>query len=361
MALARSKLLPCGLLLPLFLAGCGSASTVEPLSPTFSSTPVTAAEEGMPYAYQLAATSPDMTAVSFALASGPAGASLSANTLRWTPTREESRVANQFSVTAITPGGGRASQAWSVTPTGSIQIKAVTTYWTPTVTVDIPRVWLANIPYPAALVPQSDGSLTRLQGAANPDGTFSIPDVPGGYFWLQLAQQVSYWTHSSDFDAGEDIVGSPIQTTSQSTTTINISVTGLDPVQPQDLFEVQSNERNFQLGLVGGGFFGGTTLNFVEKVTSNFDFSQINTVFYNQYEPVTSGTFSGLALGPALMQSNVAITNGAVNNIGGLLQPSPTASVPLNINGSAWAKNFQNVAPAAVSPLLTNFSVSAQP
>ncbi len=77
--------------------------------------------------------------------------------------------------------------------------------------------------------------------------------------------------------------------------------------------------------------------------------------------PVNSGGFSGLALGPALTQSNLTITSGTVNTISGTLTPSPQASIPLNIKGSAWANNYQNVAPAALTPLLTDFSVSAQP
>jgi hypothetical protein len=71
-------------------------------------------------------------------------------------------------------GGGRKCYA-----NGTVNIVAVTTYWTSTGSIDVPRQWLANEPYPAALIPQSDGSLQRLQGAAT-DGSFSIPNVPAG-------------------------------------------------------------------------------------------------------------------------------------------------------------------------------------
>lgn len=353
----------CVLLTSIILTGCGTASnTAPPLIPVFSSVPVMTAAEGMPYSYQLTAPSPDMSTVTFALTSGPTGASLTGNTLTWTPTHEQSRTADPFSVTATTAKGGSASQAWSVTPNGTIQIEAVFTYWTPTGTVDIPRVWLAGQPYPAALVPQADGSLTRLQGATNPDGTFSIPDVPGGFYWLQLSPIQTYWTSTSSFDAGVDAVGSPVKQTTQSTTTINISLSGLDSIQQQDVFPIQPNTRDFVFGLLGGGGpLGATTLNIGELLTSNIDLSQINTLFFSQLEPVSSGAFSGLALGPALMQSNVSITNGTVNNISGTLLASPQASIPLNIRGSAWANNYQNVAPVALTPLLTDFSVSAQP
>jgi hypothetical protein len=305
-----------------------------------------------------------MGAITFSLTAGPTGASLSGNTLTWTPTRAQSRIANQFSVTATDAKGGSASQTWSVTPNGTIQIKAVFTYWTATGTVDINRVWLAGQPYPAALVPQSDGFLTRLQGAANPDGTFGIPDVPAGFYWLQLSPVQTYWTSTSDFDAGVDVVGSPLKITTQSTTTINVSLSGLDPIQQGDLFAIQSNARGFELSLAGGflGTTGATTLNITVPLNPIIDFSSVNTLFFRQMEPVTSGGFSGLALGPALTQSSgVTITNGATNNISATLTPSPQKSIPLNIQGSAWANDYQNVAPAAPTPLLTDFSVSAQP
>jgi hypothetical protein len=359
---ASSKLFLYGLLFSLFLAGCGGGSATMPSGPKFTSAPVTAATEGMPYSYQLVATSPDMSAVSFALTAGPSGASLNGNMVAWIPSHQESRIANKFTVTATMASGGSSRQTWTVTPNGTIQIKSVTTYWTPTGSVDISKVWPANLPYPAALVPQTDGSLSRFQGAANADGTFSIPNVPGGYYWLQLSPQSNYWTSSSSFDAGEDIVGSPLSVTNQNTTTINIFLAGLDPVQPQDLFWIQSNEQPFQLALSSGVATGAGALSFRVQMNSNIDFSQINTIFFNQYEPVSSGAFLGLAaLGPAFTLSNVTLPTGGVINIVGTLQPSPQASIPLNIQGSAWANNYQNVAPSAVTPLLTDFSLSAQP
>jgi hypothetical protein len=247
MSQASSKPLLYALLLSLVVAGCGGGSATMPSGPKFTSAPVTTATEGMPYGYQLTATSPDMSAVSFALTAGPSGASLAGNTIAWIPTHQQSRMANKFIVTATMASGGSSRQTWTVTPHGTVQIKAVTTYWTPTGRIDIPSVWPANLPYPAALVPQTDGSLSRLQGSANPDGTFSIPNVPGGSYWLQLSPQSNYWTSTSNFDAGEDIVGSPLSVTNQNTTTINIALFGLDPVQPQDVFWIQSNERPFQV------------------------------------------------------------------------------------------------------------------
>jgi hypothetical protein len=264
-----------------------------------------------------------------------------------------------FSILLAGCGGGSTT----TTTLRTVQISAVTTYWTPSGKVDVPRVWLAGQPYPAALVPQTDGSAIRLQGAANTDGTFSIPDVPAGFYWLQLSPQQTYWTSTSSFDAGVDVVGSPLKQTTQSTTTINVSLSGLDPIQQQDMFPIQSNLRGFDLELGGVflGSIGATALSIPVHYNSIIDLSSVNTLFFGQMEPVPSSTFSGLALGTAATQSNVTITNGTANTISGTLTPSPKQSLPLNIKGSAWAANYQNVAPATPTPRLTDFSVSAQP
>jgi hypothetical protein len=75
-------------------------------------------------------------------------------------------------------------------------------------------------------LPRSSRNLTAhfLQGATNPDGTLSIPHVPAGYYWLQLAATSNFWTSTSNFDAGQDIVSNPHVTTTQNTTTFNVSL-----------------------------------------------------------------------------------------------------------------------------------------
>ncbi|HET8967205.1 MAG TPA: putative Ig domain-containing protein, partial [Candidatus Acidoferrum sp.] len=116
-----------------FTCGCGGgggSSTAPPaFAPTFTSVPPTAADEGADYTYQPVAASPDGTAVTFSLSSSPTGATLSAGVLSWTPTHDQSRVPNQFSVTATNGKGGSATQSWTVTPSGVVAISDVITYW----------------------------------------------------------------------------------------------------------------------------------------------------------------------------------------------------------------------------------------
>jgi hypothetical protein len=354
-------------LLTFILVGCGGGSSnTPPLAPTFTSTPVTSAVEGAQYSYQLAATSPDSSPITFSLTTAPSGATLSGNTISWTPTHAESRVPNSFTVTATTAAGASATQSWTVTPNGTVNITAVITYWTPSGSINVFPQWLANLPYPAALVPQSDGSLQRLQGAANADGSFSIPDVPAGYYWLQINPNANYWTTTSDFDFGQDVIGRPGAFSSQSTTTFNYSISGIIPSTTSgDYLAVQTDVRSIprvpSLSFLQPNT---TTLNSSVPVTSDIDWSKITTLYVSQYQRTTTGNFTGYLLGPSQTLSNIAFVNGATNPINAALSPSPAASLPLSITGTAWAALVPSVGPAGSgtpAPAFSDYAVFAQP
>ena len=346
--------------------GCGGGSgggTSTPVNPQFTSTPVMGAEEGTTYTYQLTASSPDKSAITFALSSGPVGATLAGSTITWTPTHAESRVPNAFTVTATTASGGSATQTWRVTPNGNIYITDVVTYWGASGSNSANRIWPPDGLYPAALVPQSDGSLTRLNGAANPGGGFSIPNVPAGYVWLQVAPGEYFWIATSDFDFGEDIVGMPLAgVNSPATTTFNYSISGLQPVQTGDYVTVQTlgeglSQLPFPLILA----IGATTVNGSVPAPSFIDWSQINTIFVADYVMTSSGAFSGFTLGPTATLAGLTLADGATNNITATLSPSPAETVPLSIQGTQWASLASGIAPSNSSPSSSNYFLYAQP
>ena len=346
--------------------GCGGGSSAPPPPPpsiTFSSTPVTSASEGAQYSYQLAATSSNSSSVTFALTTAPSGATLSGSTISWTPTHAESRVSNSFTVTAATSAGGSATQSWTVTPNGTVNITAVTTYWTPSGSTSVSPQWNASLPYPAALIPQSDGSLQRLQGSANADGSFSIPDVPAGYYWLQINPNANYWTSASDFDDGVDLLGHPLSVTAQTTTIINTSASGLQSSPSASYLQVQSDLR----GGLAVDFLGGsvppntTTFTSSARIGSDIDWSKITTLYFSQYELNSSGSFFGFVLGPTQTLPNVSINNGATNQITAALSPSSPATLPLSITGTAWAGLVSSVAPSAPTPAFSDYAAFVQP
>ena len=350
------------------LAACsGTTSSVPPPPPapklTFTSTAPTSATEGTAYSYQAAATSSDSSAITFSLTTAPSGATLSGSTLSWTPTHAESRTSNSFTITATTAAGGSATQSWTVTPNGTINITAVTTYWTPSGSVKVPPQWPTGVNYPAALVPQSDGSLQRLQGAANADGSFSIPNVPAGNYWLEINPNANFWTSTSDFDDGNDVIGSPLATISaQNTTTFTSSISGINPsTAAGDFFLTRTDLANSFSPAFGPIPANSTTFTSNLPVTANTDWTKVTTLYLGQYVFTTSGNFTGYLLGPSATISNPAFVNGATNPINAALSASPTASLPLSISGSAWAALASSIGPGTPSPTVSDYSVFAQP
>jgi hypothetical protein len=361
--LKRSTLLAV-LGFPLLLTACGDGSSYlsPPTVPEFQSTPVTAATQGTMYTYQIQ-TLPTADAVNLALSVAPSGATLSSNTLSWTPSAAQSRVPNQFSVIATNPAGS-ATQSWSVTPAGTVTGTWIDTYWTSNGRVLSPFDWSKSLEgIPTALVPQPDGSFHEVQGSGNSDGTFNIPNIPAGYYWMRPAAN-SYWTSSSTFDFGSDIslqkTGN-ILTTSP-TTRFDFNLLGLDPLHSGDEVEfIWEMFPPFSLPYAVGSPAGATTLNLGAVVTSNIDYSISNPAFLLQYEPETFGGLSSLTLGPTAALQNLALVNGISNTINATLVPSPQISFDLNIKGSAWTPLFTNVGPSSATLEGADLEVMTQP
>src|ERR1700675_5072548 len=235
----RNPLFVATLAVAIFIVACGGGgmeAPPPPPAPTFTSTPGTAATEGAVYTYQVTATDPTGSTVSFSLGSGPAGATLSGNTLTWTPTGPESRIANGFSITATTVKGGTGVQTWSVTPAGTVNVSRVITSWTASGPVTESDGWTTETAALAgALVPQADGTFEKFSATVNADGTLSILNVPGGYYWLKISPVATYWTSTSNFDDGMDAFGGPLPaTTTSNEDTFVFNVSGLDPWQTND-------------------------------------------------------------------------------------------------------------------------------
>jgi hypothetical protein len=361
----RTPFLAVVILVIPMLAACGSSMQVAPPGPLFTTTPGTQAAEGVAYTYQIAATDPGGTAVSFALTTAPAGAALNGNTITWTPTTAQSRIANKFRVTATAAAGDVSTQSWAVTPSGTVHLSWIDTYWKASGPLTVPFDWTQNVGAAAevaALVPQADGSLLVLKGSGNADGTFSIPNVPGGFYWLRMAPLATYWTSSSTFDFGHDLIGSPLRATSGVQNTIfNISASGLDPLLTEDWFGFLTDQQMLDIEFPRNVPAGSTTVDVSAIVSSNIDFSQASTGFLMQFEPVSLGSLNGLALGPELTLSNLSVQNGATNLITGALNASPESSLALSIKGSSWAPLFDNAGPASANPIGSVLTVSAQP
>jgi hypothetical protein len=329
--------------------------------PVFTSTPVTSAAEDTPYTYQVQVTVSTGAPATLQLTAAPTGATLNSSSISWTPTAAQSRTANNFAVTASVAGGGTATQSWVVTPSGTIVVSSIDTYWTSNGTVSVPVAFPSDNSFPAALVPQPDGSLAAFHGAPVSSGVFAIPGIPGGHYWLEIGPGAIFWTSASAFDFGSDLVGSPLQVTALGNTTLTGTYTGLNPNQTSDWFSLVTDTQGFGLDSPDLDPVGSTSFNFLSSINSNIDFSQVKTIFLAQYEPAAPANLHALAMGPASTLSNVNVINGTVNDLSATLSASPAASLNLSIKGSAWAAAAANVAPTAVTPLGSVLLFSAQP
>jgi hypothetical protein len=167
--------------------------TVNPLPPpAFGSLPPTDAAESSLYSYEIAATDPSGEQVSLELTDGPVGATLADRTLTWTPTWDQSRVDNAFTVTAKTPSGRAATQTWVVAPRGSIHGKMFYRHLlesgVQTETIDF-AIASCSIFYRS-----TDGTLVQHNSTGLSDGTFTIPDIPAGHYWFVLWSWAPGWS-----------------------------------------------------------------------------------------------------------------------------------------------------------------------
>jgi Fibronectin type III domain len=339
-------------------SGCGGVSGMQPPpAPIFSSTPGVDASQGVLYSYQLAATDSSGGTVTFSLAVAPAGAMLSGDTLSWTPTAAQSRVANSFSVTATSTSGGVATQSWAVTPTGTITINLTSTLWTSTGPQAIHGVCNAC----AAVVPNEDGSYTVISGSNTAPGTVTIPNVPGGYYWLASGLNLTtvfdaFWTSSSTIDLGRDFADSPTPATTEQTTAFDFNIEGLDPTPTPSVVSISMPSVALSPAA------NATTVSGTASFTSNQDWSKVDTVFLTQYEPASLAPLNFLTLGPALTLTPPGYVNGATNTVTETLQPSPETSVNVSVPGSQWASMFSgNIAPSSAQVQGSSLSVTAEP
>jgi hypothetical protein len=338
----------------------GNDTTPPPAAPVFTSTPVTQAVEASPYTYQLATTG---TAVTFSLTSAPTGAKLSGNAISWTPTTQQSRVSNSFTVTATASGTASATQSWAVTPSGTIRISRTDTLWNQSGSTNAPFDWSRlNSNVVAALVPQQDGSFKSFSGTVGANGIFEIPNVPAGYYWLRLGPRDTYWTSSSIFDVGSDIfvfsANGGLQTTS--TTSLNFNFTSLEATDAAGVLQVDFLE-SIAPRYSASTKAGSTTFAGVLGIGGNLDFSVIKNALVRQYKPAAFSSMNGYVMGPALTLSNLSLTTGGPNTISGALNPTVPTSINLSVKGSAWAPLFDHIAPTAPTALAGSFYLSVQP
>lgn len=366
----RARLALCAIVsaISLVATSCGGGSggtkiTAEP--PIFTTAPPSAAAQGTAYSYSIAATDPSGGSVTFALTTGPTGASLSGDTLTWTPTAAQSRAASNFTVTATSSENATATQSWTVSPTGIVTVNSVTTYWEPSGPVQVPAIAAASLEV-SAVVPESDGSITVLKGTTASPGVITIAGVPAGNYWLTFGaldllpnSTYAYWTNASTIDGGHDVAGTPAGILNAlGTTVFDLNFTGLDSLaEPTPIvFQPENNTLTLPLPLSSST----STADISLTIDGNIDWSKVSELFLGQYEPQPLAPLNNAVLGPSVLLTNQSFTNSSVNSLTENLTATP-ASLPLAVQGSQWASLLANAAPAAPASYASGFSLLAEP
>ena len=297
--------------------------------------------------------------MTFSLTTAPSGAALSGSTVSWTPTAAQSRVPNNFTVTA-TSSGGSATQSWTVTPNGTITVNWVDTYWSPSGPVQVPQPASAAVSI-QALVPQTDGSITLLNGSAtSTPGVFTVANVPAGNYWLAAGGGGAFWTSAAAFDAGEDIaIGQPPFASTTNTTTLAFNVSGMASESTEEYVEFFTDPLSGFTLL--GAPPGSNSVSATFTAEGYLDWSQIHDGFLMQYELTPLGSLANYVLGPELTLPNLALTDGATNPISGTLNSATETSLDLSVSGSQWASAFNNVGPAPATVQDSILTLTAEP
>jgi hypothetical protein len=326
-------------------------------APAFSSTAPTAAAEGTVYNYPPTATDPVNTAITFSLVSGPVGAAIKDNILTWTPTHEQSRTSNAFEIAATTAAGGTAGQKFTVTPSGIIRGTAVDTYITATGSVTAPENLSAA--YIGISFPNGNG-WTTVQGAGNPDGTFTVAGVPSGNYWLAVASG-GYWTSASDIDLGQDFLGRNDGVLASNGTSLALNFVGLDTWKPDDTLDIYnpnlSQDFDWSDNINPGDTMFGSVWNWTGPLSNA---AKGDAWYVTQKHRVELGSISWRAAATTTPGISITQSDGTATALGGDLAPATQIPVHMAVQGSQFAAAASSLGPDA-SVHSTTIGVYSQP
>jgi hypothetical protein len=131
-------------------------------------------------------------------------------------------------------GGGGVDATPDPPPVSTVNGTAIDTFTTPQGDVQVPRD-LSTMPI-AALVPGPEGGFTRIAGTGTSQGTFTIPDVPDGLYYLSIDGRY-FITASRNVDLGVRNYG---RSTARKVTaaTLTLSVDNMAAWQKDDFLEL---------------------------------------------------------------------------------------------------------------------------
>ncbi len=150
--------------------------------------------------------------------------------------------------------GGEPSQESSPSSTRTVTGTEIVHYKNAPVPVDLSATTIA------AFVPNGSRGYTSLTGTGTSSGTFTIPNVPGGFYLLQIGTNY-VWTSDTavDADSFADYRSDTVQ--ADASTTLTFNLTDLNSWQSTDLLEMvcpNNSSFEFYFPTVGETTFSGT-------------------------------------------------------------------------------------------------------
>jgi hypothetical protein len=258
--------------------------------------------------------------------------------------------------TTITANDGGGTPADGADVTGTIVDLSITESGETPVAVGPDRVSLA------ALLPQTGGGFSTIAGIVNADGSFRIPAVPEGPYYLSVKRAddttaAFVVTSERELDLGRVYGGRPDTRRAEAPSSLVVTADGLAPWQDTDQLEVFS---------LGAGSFshleyqtppptGATSLSAYAVDVSLFDGPMLlegskgDRAIFTQLVTRTAGDISYQSVGRAFTAPQFSQTNGQSASVSGSFTEVPESRISLAWKRSAFSALAHDVNPAATA------------
>lgn len=198
----------------------------------------------------------------------------------------------------------------------------------------------------AAYVPNGAGGYDEIVGTGTSDGTYTIPNVPSGFYLLRLARQF-LWTAKTKVNADyyQDFRSTAVQPVDYTTLTFDLA--NLNPWQDTDIFELSGRTPAFALfpGVAGETTFTGT---FPYSTYTN-DTTQGDKPYFLQLVTQPAGGYAFTAAARSYAPRNLVQVDGTDTTVSGTLKTiSQNQTFRANINGADLAAQALAANPNAV-------------
>lgn len=248
------------------------------------------------------------------------------------------------------PNPGFVASTASTQPARTVHITAIDTYilenGTTQVTEDLSKSTFT------ALVPNGQGGYTALTGTGTPNGTYDIPNVPVGYYYLRFsaAGHDLLRTDASNIDFSSVLPGRPNAVPATSGT-LNFSLDNMSPWQSTDDAEIYAPNAGVGLTNFEAANFSFTSLPVVGATSfgGGLDWTQLSLITSTQGDNLYVLKLGSIQQGghtwsylQNLYKNNTLVQtdNSATSVTGSFTSPAQNETFHAAANGAAFIQNM---------------------